>query len=147
MNEPTVYTGGSFDLPHHGHYRLLERAAQFGLVTVSLNLSHFSEQYKGKKLVMSYEERREILLACKWVHDVVPNFGGADSKPAIELVKPDYIIVGSDWATKDYYSQMGFDQAWLDERGIGLVYVPYTRGISSTDLKNRMDKNVARDKN
>lgn len=140
MDKPIVYTGGSFDLPHHGHYRLLERAAQFGLVVVSLNLSSFSEQYKGKKLVMSYEERREILLACKWVHDVVPNFGGSDSKMAIEQVKPDYIVVGSDWATKDYHAQMGFTQEWLDERGIGLVYVPYTKGISSTNIKKRMEK-------
>lgn len=135
---PRVYTGGSFDLPHHGHYRLLERAAQFGLVTVALNLSNFSEEYKGKKLVMSYEERREILLACKWVDDVVPNFGGADSKPVIELVKPNYIVVGSDWAKKDYYKQMGFNQDWLDERGIGLVYVPYTDSISTTELKRRI---------
>lgn len=138
MNTPIVYTGGSFDLPHHGHYRLLERAADFGLVTVSLNLSSFSEQYKGKRLVMSYEERREILLACKWVHDVVPNIGGADSKQAIELVNPDYIIVGSDWAKKDYYLQMGFTQEWLDERGIGLVYIPYTDSISTTELKRRI---------
>lgn len=134
-----VYTGGSFDLPHPGHYRLLERAAEFGLVTVSLNLSHFSEQYKGKKLVMSFEERKEILLACKWVHDVIPNFGGADSKPAISLVRPDYIVIGSDWATKDYYAQMGFDQDWLDKRGIGLVYLPYTDGISTTEIRKRME--------
>lgn len=135
---PKVYTGGSFDLPHHGHYRLLERAAQIGSVTVALNLSNFSEQYKGKKLVMSYEERREVLLACKWVDEVVPNFGGADSKPVIELVAPDYIVIGSDWASKDYYKQMGFTQEWLDQRGIGLVYVPYTEGISSTELKKRI---------
>lgn len=133
-----VYTGGSFDLPHHGHYRLLERCADFGLVTVSLNLSHFSEQYKGKKLIMSYEERREILLACKWVDDVVPNFGGPDSKPAIELVNPDYIVIGSDWASRDYYKQMGFTQEWLDERGIGLVYVPYTTDVSTTKLRKRI---------
>jgi glycerol-3-phosphate cytidylyltransferase len=135
---PRVYTGGSFDLPHHGHYRLLERASQLGLVTVALNLSTFSEQYKGKKLIMSYEERREVLLACKWVDEVVPNFGGSDSKPVIELVKPDYIVIGSDWATKDYYKQMGFTQEWLDERGIGLCYVPYTEGISSTELRKRI---------
>lgn len=134
---PIVYTGGSFDLPHPGHYRLLEKAASFGDVTVSLNLSPFSEQYKGKKLILSYEERREILLACKWVVDVVPNIGGADSKPAIELVKPDFIVVGSDWAERDYHKQMGFTQAWLDERNISLIYVPYTRGISTTDLKAR----------
>jgi glycerol-3-phosphate cytidylyltransferase-like family protein len=87
---------------------------------------------------MSYEERREILLACKWVDEVVPNFGGSDSKPVIELVKPDFIVIGSDWATKDYYKQMGFTQEWLDERGIGLCYVPYTEGISSTELRKRI---------
>lgn len=135
-----VYTGGSFDLPHPGHYRLLERASHFGLVVVSLNLDDFYEKYKGKKFVLSYEERREILLACKWVHDVVPNVGGADSKIAIEMVSPNYIVIGSDWAKRDYYAQMGFTQEWLDERGIGLVYLPYTWGISSTEIKARMDK-------
>jgi glycerol-3-phosphate cytidylyltransferase len=134
----TVYTGGSFDLPHPGHYRLLERASHFGNVVVSLNLDDFYEKYKGKKFVLSYEERREILLASKWVHDVVPNVGGFDSKIAIEMVKPNYIVIGSDWAKKDYYLQMGFTQEWLDERGIGLIYLPYTWGISSTEIKARM---------
>jgi glycerol-3-phosphate cytidylyltransferase len=87
---------------------------------------------------MSYEERREILLACKWVDEVVPNFGGPDSKPAIELVSPDYIVIGSDWAAKDYYKQMGFTQEWLDDRGIGLVYVPYTTDVSTTELRKRI---------
>jgi glycerol-3-phosphate cytidylyltransferase len=140
MSIPIVYTGGSFDLPHHGHYRLLERAAQFGKVVVSLNLDEFYEKYKGKKFVLSYDERREILLACKWVHDVVPNVGGADSKIAIDIVKPDYIVIGSDWATKDYHAQMGFTQEWLDERGIGMIYLPYTKGVSSTDIKKRMEQ-------
>lgn len=138
MSRPIVYTGGSFDMPHHGHFRLLERASHFGDVVVALNLNDFSIQYKNKALVMSYEERREILMACKWVHDVVPNIGGADSKVSIDIVKPDYIVIGSDWATKDYHAQMGFTQEWLDDRGIGLVYVPYTQGISSTDLRNRV---------
>ena len=138
--KPIVYTGGSFDLPHHGHYRLLERAAQIGKVVVALNLDEFYLTYKNKRFVLSYEERREILMACKWVYDVVPNVGGADSKIAIDLVNPDYIIIGSDWATKDYHKQMGFDQEWLDARGIGLIYVPYTKNISSTDIKKRMDE-------
>jgi hypothetical protein len=56
------------------------------------------------------------------------------------IVKPDYIIIGSDWARRDYYAQMGFDQDWLDERNIGLIYVPYTAGISSTDLKTGIGK-------
>ena len=135
-----VYTGGTFDLPHHGHFRLLQRAYDFGRVVVGLNTDEFILQYKGKAPIMSFDERKEILMACRWVDEVVPNYGGADSKIAIDIVKPDYIIIGSDWARKDYYKQMDFTQDWLDERGIGLIYVPYTQGISSTDLKTRIDR-------
>lgn len=137
---PVVYTGGTFDLPHHGHFRLLQRAHDFGRVVVALNTDEFILQYKGKAPIMSFDERREILLACRWVDEVIPNYGGADSKIAIDIVKPDYIIIGSDWARRDYYKQMDFTQDWLDERGIGLIYVPYTQGISSTDLKTRIDR-------
>jgi cytidyltransferase-like protein len=47
MPIPTVYTGGTFDLPHPGHYRLLQRAAQFGNVVVALNTDEFIYKYKG----------------------------------------------------------------------------------------------------
>lgn len=137
-NRPIVYTGGTFDLPHPGHYRLLERAADFGDVVVALNTDEFIYQYKGKFPILSYTEREEILLACKWVDRVVPNVGGEDSTISIEMVSPDYVLIGSDWARRDYYKQMGFTQDWLDERGIGLIYVPYTKGISSTEIKKRM---------
>lgn len=138
MNKPIVYTGGTFDLPHPGHYRLLKKASDFGSVVVSLNTDEFITSYKGKPPVLSYQEREEILLSCKWVDSVVPNIGGKDSTLTIELIKPNYIVIGSDWAKKDYYKQMGFTQDWLDERGIGLIYLPYTQGISSTDIKNRI---------
>jgi glycerol-3-phosphate cytidylyltransferase len=138
MTRPVVYTGGTFDLSHRGHYRLLQRAAELGTVVVALNTNEFVEQYKGKPPILTYEERKEALLACRWVDEVVPNVGGADSRISIEMVKPDYIIVGSDWAKKDYYSQMSFTQEWLDERGIGLIYVPYTKGISTTEIRTRM---------
>ena len=135
-----VYTGGTFDLFHAGHVKFLERCRQFGKVTVALNTDEFIEAYKGKPPVMSYEERAEVLLACRFVHDVVPNFDGADSRTAIDWVEPDLIVIGSDWAVRDYHAQMGFDQAWLDERGIGLCYLPYTKGVSSTDIKARISR-------
>ena len=135
-----VYTGGTFDLFHAGHVRFLERCRQFGKVTVALNTDEFIEAYKGKPPVMSYQERAEVLLACRFVHDVVPNFDGADSRTAIDWVQPDLIVIGSDWAVRDYHAQMGFDQAWLDERGIGLCYLPYTKGVSSTDIKARISR-------
>lgn len=136
----SVYTGGSFDLFHSGHVAFLKRCAELGSVTVSLNTDEFIIAYKGKGLVMNYEERKSVLESCRYVDRVVPNIGGADSRLAIDLVKPDLIVIGSDWARRDYYAQMQFDQDWLDERGIGLAYIPYTAGISSTDIKARLAK-------
>jgi glycerol-3-phosphate cytidylyltransferase len=134
-----IYTGGTFDLFHAGHVNFLRKCSQMGHVTVSLNSDEFIEEYKGKDPVNSYEERYAVLRACRYVDEVIVNSGGADSKVAIEIVDPDIIAIGSDWARRDYYAQMGFDQDWLDELGISLMYIPYFAGISSTDIKARID--------
>lgn len=127
---------------HNGHIRFLKAcrrvAGDDGVVVVSLNTDAFIQAYKGKSPIMSFDERKEILLGCKYVDRVIANHGGADSKPAIESVMPDFIVIGDDWAKKDYYKQMQFTQAWLDDLEIQLVYVPYTQGISTTDLKRRI---------
>lgn len=133
-----VYSGGTFDLFHSGHVAFLKRCAELGTVTIALNTDEFIETYKGKPPVISYAERAAVLLGCRWVDTVVPNVGGLDSRLSIELVEPDLIVIGSDWARRDYYKQMMFDQDWLDARGIGLCYIPYTKGISSTEIKKRM---------
>jgi glycerol-3-phosphate cytidylyltransferase len=138
----TVYTGGTFDLFHSGHVKLLAQCKKIagpgGKVVVSLNTDEFIEAYKGRPPVMSYAERSAVLLACRHVDAVVPNVGGANSKPAIIGVSPDFVVIGTDWAKRDYYAQMQFTQGWLDENDIVLVYVPYTEGISTTDLKKRI---------
>ena len=133
-----VYTGGTFDLFHAGHVQFLKRCSELGSVVVSLNTDEFIQEYKGKPPVLSYADRRDVLLACRYVDEVIPNSGGPDSRIDIEGVMPDLIVIGSDWARRDYYTQMAFDQDWLDERGIGLCYIPYTQGISSTAIKERM---------
>jgi len=133
-----IYTGGTFDLFHPGHVNFLRKCSKFGSVIVSLNTDDFIFEYKGRAPVMSFEERREVLLSCQYVDEVIPNLGGVDSKQSIELVKPDVIAIGSDWARKNYYDQMCFDQDWLDEKGIGLLYIPYSQGISSTILRGRL---------
>lgn len=134
----SVYVGGTFDLYHVSHAMFLKRCAELGSVTVSLNTDEFIQDYKGKPPVIPYEERAAVLLSCRYVSAVVPNVDGADSRTAIELVKPDIIVVGSDWARRDYYAQMGFDQDWLDERGIAMCYVPYGKTTSTTKIKERM---------
>lgn len=135
-----VYTGGTFDIPHRGHVEFLRKCAQYGNVVVSLNTDEFIEEYKGKPPVMTYDEREAVLLEFESVYYVVPNIGGADSRPAILEVMPDIIAIGSDWARKDYHKQMGFTQDWLDGHGFDLLYIPYTEGISTTELKQRLKR-------
>lgn len=137
-----VYTGGTFDLFHAGHVKFLKQckkiAGQDGRVVVSLNTDEFIQAYKGKAPVMSFAERKAVLMSCRYVDSVVENIGGADSKPAILNVLPDFVVIGDDWAKKDYYAQMQFTQDWLDELKIVLCYVPYTAGVSTTELKKRI---------
>ena len=136
------YTGGTFDLFHAGHVDLLEYckwlAGKKGQVVVSLNTDDFIERYKGKRPKMTYRERETVLLACKYVDRVIPNEGGEDSRPTLKEVGPDFLVVGSDWARKDYYKQMGFTQDWLDQEGIALVYIPRSRQLSTTAIKERI---------
>lgn len=135
-----VLTVGTFDTVHAGHIDLLERCAELGDVVVGLNPDEFVEKFKGKRPIYTYEERERVLSACEYVSAVVPNEGGEDSKPLILKVQPDYLVIGSDWARKDYYKQMQFTQDWLDEQGITLVYIPRMRNLSSTLIKERIRK-------
>ena len=137
-----VYTGGTFDLFHAGHVNFLKRckeiAGELGSVVVSLNTDEFIKEYKGKPPVVSFSDRMAVLKACKYVDQVIANSGGADSKPTILQVSPNIIAIGTDWARKDYYKQMQFTQDWLDEKDMSLIYIPYTWGISSTQIKTRL---------
>ena len=127
---------------HKGHVRLLKQCRHFeggpNRVVVALNSDEFVEQFKGSVPVCSYEERAEVLAACRYVDEVVLNIGGADSRPALLQVEPDVVAIGSDWAPpRDYHAQMNFTQEWLDSNQIRLVFLDRTEGISSTDLKER----------
>lgn len=138
MKKLRVYTGGTFDLFHLGHVNFLRKCSAIGDVYVSLNTDEFIEAYKGQPPVMSYDERLAVLKSCKYVKEVIPNVGGPDSKPSILSISPNVIAIGTDWARKDYYSQMKFTQDWLDSHDIYLCYIPYTQSISSTDIKDRL---------
>jgi len=137
-----IYTGGTFDLFHTGHVELLEYcrrlAGEEGKVFVSLNSDHFVKEFKGKSPVMSYDERKDVLEACKYVDEVILNIGGRDSKQTVIAVNPDIIVIGMDWLNKNYCEQMDFTPEWLNEHEISLAYVPRTRGVSTTRIKERI---------
>ena len=139
MKSKILYTGGTFDLFHYGHINFLKQCSILSdNIIVSLNTDEFITEYKGSPPIMSYEERKYSLEQCKYVKAIIPNKTGKDSKPTIMSVQPDIIAIGDDWAKKDYYTQMGFTQKWLDDKEILLVYLAYTQGISTSDIKHRI---------
>lgn len=132
----SIYLGGTFDCLHRGHLNLFRTARlKADKVIVSLNTDEFAEQYK-RRPVMRFEDRWEVLRECRLVDYVVVNVGGYDSKPAILASGADCVGHGDDWTGDALMKQMGFDQKWLDYHSIRMVYVPYTHGISSTQIRD-----------
>ena len=138
-----LYTGGTFDIFHAGHVNFLQMCFQVcEEIVVSLNTDDFIERYKGTPPIFSYSERKSCLESCRYVGRVVENVGGEDSKPSILQSKANIIAVGNDWCQKDYYKQMSFSQEWLDANNITLIYLPYTLGISSSEIIKKIKISV-----
>lgn len=134
-----AYIGGTFDLMHHGHIALFKAAKKIAdIVIVSLNTDEFNKQYKGRKPIMTLEERIAVVSACRYVDKVDINEGGHDSKPSILRNKPDYILHGDDWVRGEIFlKQLGIDKKFLKEHKIKIKYVPLVRNISTTELRIR----------
>lgn len=134
----TGYTGGTFDLLHAGHIQFLRKCKnRCDFLVVGLNTDGFASEYK-RKPVMSYQERKQALEGCKYVDLVVKNTGGKDSKPAISVVNPKFLLHGDDWTGENYLKQLDITVEWLKENAIELVYIPYTKGISTSEIIKRI---------
>lgn len=138
MNGRRVYVGGTFDLFHAGHVAFLRRAKQLGThLIVGLNTDEFAARYK-RAPIMSFDERRELLEGCRYVDEVVVNEGCEDSRPAIEKAGANVIVHGDDWTGEALMRQMGLTPGWLAAKRIELAYVPYTMGVSSSEILARV---------
>ena len=139
-----VYVGGTFDLFHYGHARFLEQCAERGKVIVAINTDDFCERYK-RKPVLTLGERIESVRACRWVDEVIVNIGDEDSGVTIDTIqdkKVAHIAHGDDWTGNSLIEQLGISQGWLDERGISMLYVPYTNGISTSEIIERVGNEI-----
>ncbi|ULJ63082.1 glycerol-3-phosphate cytidylyltransferase [Wielerella bovis] len=123
-----VLTYGTFDLLHHGHIRLLERAKALGdHLTVAVSTDEFNLG-KGKVCAYPYEERACIVAAIKYVDAVIPETTWEQKIKDVQEHNIDIFVIGDDWAGK-------FD--FLKEY-CEVVYLPRTEGVSTTQTKNAL---------
>ena len=130
------YTTGVFDLFHIGHINVLRNAKSmcdrlFVGVTVDDLVA-----YKNKKPVIPFEERIEIVRACKYVDLAVPQ-QSMDKLDALNRYKFNIMFVGDDWKGTGKWNNI---QKELNEIGIDVVYLPHTDGISSSMLREILKK-------
>lgn len=136
-----VITLGTFDMLHSGHLKLFKKCLKLGDLIVGLNTDRFVRNFKGSRPIMSYHEREEMIKETNMVDMIISNDQSkGNAKDTILASEAELIVVGSDWARKDYVGQIGVDWDWLDKHGIGICYVNYTEGVSSTELKRRLNE-------
>ena len=130
------YTTGVFDLFHIGHVRLLKNAkAMCDRLVVGVT-SDDLVGYKGKKSVIPFDERLEIVTACKYV-DLAVAQSTMDKMEAYERFKFDIMFVGDDWFRTDKWN--GLDKEFA-EIGVNIVYFPYTQNTSSSLINETLTK-------
>lgn len=130
MKNKTILTYGTFDMFHIGHLKLLERLSKLGdKLIVAVSTDEFNE-LKGKKTIIPYEQRAEIVSAIKYVDLVIPENDWEQKKDDIKKYNIDIFSMGHDWEGK-------FDDL---KKYCDVVYLPRTDGISSTDLKIQLTK-------
>lgn len=131
------YTTGVFDLFHVGHVNVLRNAKSMcDRLIVGVTVDELVA-YKNKKSVIPFEERIEIVRACKYVDLAVPQMT-MDKLDALDRYKFDIMFVGDDWYKTDKWEDFDSD---FTSRGVRIVYFPYTKSTSST-LINETLKNL-----
>lgn len=122
-----VITYGTFDLLHYGHINLLRRAKEMGdYLIVALSTDYFNEVDKGKKTYFSYEQRKQLLEAVRYVDLVIPEENWKQKISDMHEYHIDTFVMGDDWKGK-------FD--FLRDEGVDVIYVPRTPEISTTKIK------------
>ncbi|MGM0589739.1 MAG: adenylyltransferase/cytidyltransferase family protein [Bacteroidota bacterium] len=128
-----VYVIGVFDLFHRGHVELLRRSKELGKnLIVAINGDDMVASYK-RAPYFSEQDRLEIIKACRYVDEAFI-IDGYDNKQYLVDYDIDAIVHGDDWEKKSYMEQIRVTEDFLNEYGIELVLLPYTEGISTSDL-------------
>ena len=127
-----VITYGTFDLLHSGHINILRRAKEQGdYLIVAISSDEFNA-LKGKKAYYTFEQRKMILEAIRYVDLVIPEHTWEQKIEDVQKYDIDVFVMGDDWEGKFDYLQDYCD----------VVYLPRTVGISTTKIKNDLNNVV-----
>jgi glycerol-3-phosphate cytidylyltransferase len=123
-----IITYGTYDLLHRGHVNLLKRAKAMGdFLVVGLSSDEFNA-IKNKKAFYSYEERKLVLEAVRYVDLVIPEHTWEQKEKDIAKHDIDVFVMGDDWSGK-------FDHL---KAQCEVVYLPRTDGVSTTQIKAQL---------
>lgn len=126
------YLSGTFDLFHIGHLNLLRRAKeQCDYLIVGV---HESGAWKGKETFIPFEERKAVVAACRYVDKAVKSC--REDSDAWDLWHYDRLFVGSDYKGTERFKRY---EEYFADKGVEIVYFPYTQGTSSTQLRAALD--------
>lgn len=131
-----VYVAMSADLVHPGHLNIIKRAGELGVVTIGLLTDAAIASYKRLPF-MTFDQRKEVVENLKGVSRVVPQ-ETLDYVPNLRQYQPDYVVHGDDWREGVQRDVRRAVVEALAEWGGELVEIPYTKGISSTQLHQAM---------
>lgn len=129
INMKRVITYGTYDLLHYGHINLLKRAKALGdYLIVAISTDEFNWNSKQKKCYFTYEQRKALVEAVRYVDLVIPEESWEQKKSDMHEYHIDTFVIGDDWKGKfDFLKDL-----------CEVVYLPRTPDISSTDLKAKL---------
>lgn len=120
-----ILTYGTFDVLHYGHINLLKRAKALGdYLIVGLSSDEFNA-IKNKKSYYTYEQRKLILEALRYVDLVIPENDWEQKVSDVQKYQADVFVMGDDWEGK-----FDFLKDYCE-----VIYLPRTPGVSSTQTK------------
>ena len=129
------YTTGVFDLFHIGHLNILRRAKeQCDYLIVGVSTDELCESYKHKAPIIPFEERKAIVEAIRYVDEVVTQLDRNKFK-AWEKYHFNRLFVGDDWKGTPFFNDL---EKQFADVGVEIVYFPYTKGSSSTSLREKL---------
>lgn len=125
------YTAGVYDLFHIGHLNLLKNAkGMCDKLIVGVTVDELVS-YKNKKAFIPYEERIEMVRSCRYVDAVVPQ-ENMDKLSMCKKLGASYLFVGDDWYGTEEWNAY---EEEFQKNNIKIIYFPYTKGISSTKIR------------